>query len=88
MPQEVERGLAISGIEAMQAIIAQYLRTVVVSTPERVARLFDWPLERTGKLVDSMLAEGCLLEVEIEGQKGGWITLGDCYGDPPAHVKE
>jgi hypothetical protein len=88
LPQEVERGLAISGIEAMQAIIAQYLKTVVVSTPEKVARLFDWPVERTGKVVDSMLADGSLLQVEVEGQEGGWIILGDCYGDPPAHVQE
>ena len=75
LPEQVKLGLSISGVEAMQAIITQYLKTVMVSTPEKIAWLFEWGLDITQRIVESMLAEGSLSETEIVGQEGRWIAV-------------
>lgn len=75
LPEQVKLGLSISGAEAIQAIITRYLKTVVVSTPEQIARLFDWSLGITQNMVETMLSEGAIWETEIVGQEGKWIAV-------------
>ncbi len=75
LPEQVKLGLSIGGAEAMRAIVARYLKTVVVSTPEAIARLFDWSLDITQRIAESMLSAGSLTETEIEGQEGRWIGV-------------
>ena len=73
LPNEAQQGVQIANKEAMRAIIDRYIRMVVVSTAERITQLFDWPIERTKRVIDSMLDEANLEMVNVEGQTGLWV---------------
>lgn len=71
LPEQVEAGVQMRSGEAMQALIARYLETVVLSTPGQIIHLFEWSPERTQRILRRMLASGTLQEVELDdGEKG------------------
>lgn len=70
LPEEARRGVALGQREAVKVIMAKYLESAVVATPGEVARLFDWSPEVTERVAQSMLRQGSLREVEVEGIPG------------------
>ena len=69
--QIVEASRPIGGSEARETILIHYLRTVVVSTPQQVARLFDWQPGDVERAVTRLAAQGRLRSgVQIAGLPG------------------
>jgi len=75
LPEQVAAGLRLRSLEAMPAIIRQYLDVVVVSTPQKIADLFGWPPERTHQAIAALAAAGEIrTDLRIEGLTGEWLA--------------
>jgi hypothetical protein len=66
-PEAVEEALKIRGREAMEVIMTKYLEVTIASTPQGLAGLLGWSLERVQRVADPLLQRGVLGEVEVEG---------------------
>jgi hypothetical protein len=75
LPEQVAVSLRLRSIDAMQAIIRQYLDVVVVSTPQKIADLFGWPPERANQALGALMAAGEVRAgLRIEGVPGEWLA--------------
>ncbi len=70
LPQTPEKARAIGRGQARRAILNQYLRNVIASTPQVAARLFGWSLAETRQAAEALAEEGHLtLDVKVTGIK-------------------
>ena len=68
LPDVPERARKIGRAEARRAILNQYLRNVIASTPQIAARVFRWTLNETRQAVEALAAEKRLsLDVKVAG---------------------
>jgi hypothetical protein len=74
LPEQVERGVAMSSRQGMEEIVTRYIKTVVVSKPELIARLFQWPVERLERVLHHAKEAGRIVEVEVAEDGGRWLT--------------
>ena len=74
LPDQVEQGLAIKSRDAYPVILRQYLRTVIVSTPDAILRLFGWPPETVERAITTLVdAEDAAKGIAVQGLEGTWI---------------
>jgi hypothetical protein len=67
-PEIPRRAQAISRRAARQAILMQYLRNVIASTPQTAARVFGWALAETRQTAEALAQSGSMrLEVKVTG---------------------
>jgi uncharacterized protein YcaQ len=70
-PKVVHQAEPISGRQAREAILLQYLRTIVAVTNRDVCRLFDWQPSDVERMTERLAAEGRLHKgIRIEGLDG------------------
>ncbi len=68
LPQTPERARAIGRGQARQAILDQYLRNVIATTPQAAARALGWTLPETRQAAEALDKAGHLsLEVKVTG---------------------
>jgi hypothetical protein len=67
-PDIPKRARKIGRGEARRAIVDQYLRNVIASTPQSIARVFGWTLKETQPVLEVLAAEGRVQsEVKVSG---------------------
>jgi len=68
LPEIPEKAHTIGLGQARRAILNQYMRNVIASTPQKAARVFGWSLAETRKVAQALANEGRLeLDVKIKG---------------------
>ncbi len=58
MPEAIEEAKHIKRDEAMEKILAKYLKTVVIASEQEIARLFGWRKDEIEKILSRLKVEG------------------------------
>ncbi len=68
LPEIPEKARAIGLGKARRAVLNQYMRNVIASTPQKAARVFGWSLDETRKAAQALVDAGHLeLDVKVKG---------------------
>ncbi|MCJ7738085.1 MAG: winged helix DNA-binding domain-containing protein [Anaerolineae bacterium] len=67
--------------EARQELVTLYVRSVGAVQVSDVMKVFQWPKREMERTIDALVGAGTLVSgLEVEGQKGTWISLPELAG--------
>jgi winged helix DNA-binding protein len=80
-PEIPEQAIKIKIGEARRKLVTLYFRSVGAAAFADVMKVFQWPKHAMQRTLDALAEDGTLVsELEIEGQKGPWISLPELLG--------
>lgn len=69
-----ERARALGIREAQRLLVQRYFEAVGAATLGDANKVFQWPKGDVEQAIEALLAQGRLLRVQVEGQRGPWIA--------------
>jgi len=80
-PEMLEQAKEIRIGAARQELVTLYFRSVGAVQFSDVMKVFQWPKREMERTIDALVAAGALVDgLQVEGQKGTWISLPELAG--------